>query len=244
MSTSRIYGEWNKTGRWEEEKNRAWWLWHRLAAQNEGRADFEPNNGLSQRKNEIIELWALYARMAPMVVVEIGVAQGGTFAAWCDLGNENATIIGIDRDVNDCRPRPGDPIHPDIFAGKAESTSNGGGMHVYRRANQQVIPINGWTHDSYVYDRLMNVLSGRKIDFLFHDASHEANMFEADFKRFWPLVSEGGVFAVHDIMPSANPECNKSVEWSRIRAAEDYSALYEYRGARTDDSLGIGVLIK
>jgi cephalosporin hydroxylase len=243
MSTESIYGDWDKKeSRVPGDELEA--LWHKLAAQNVGRADFEPNSGLSQRKNEIIELWQLYIRSRPRVVVEVGCAQGGTFAGWCQLGVWTNTIIGIDRDVNDCRPRPGDPVHPDIYSGPLASTTNGGGMYSLAKHGQIIHPINGWTFDPIVLETLLHLLNGRKIDFLFHDASHEAGMFARDFKMFWPLISDGGILAVHDIMPSKMQDVTKDREWQRIREQEDYSALYEYRGARTDDSLGIGVLIK
>lgn len=237
-----IYGSWDKEeSRVPRDELEA--LWHKLAAQNVGRADFEPNNGLSQRKHEIIELWQLYVRAEPCVVVEIGAAQGGTFAAWCGLGRKDATIIGIDRDVNDCLPRPGSPVHPDIYAGELHSTTNGGGMYSLRRGSQNIHPINGWTHEPRVMDELLSTLAGRKIDFLFHDASHSAEMFAKDFNLFYPLIADGGIFAAHDIQPSANPDCNKGEEWERIKRTADYSALYEWI-TKGGDSMGIGALIK
>lgn len=244
MSTERIFGSWNSPTTQAAHDGLAS-LWHKLAAQNLGNPEFKPNFGLSQRKSEIIMLWTLYRRAMPEVVLEIGVAQGGTFASWCHLGKSDAIIIGIDRDVNDCRPRQGEPVNSDIGNNSnLRLTTQGGGMYALAKDNQRIHPISGWSHEPHVMEQLLMHLAGRKIDWLFHDASHSASMFAKDFSIYWPLVAEGGVFAAHDIMPSAHPDCDKSVEWERIKREEDYSACMEFRGSRTDDSLGIGLLIK
>lgn len=243
MSTTTIFGSWDE--RPSHGSDFIGDLWHFLAAQNVGKSDFQPNSGLSQRRHEITMLWELYRRAAPKVVVEIGVAQGGTFAAWCVLGRPDATLIGIDRCVDDCRPRQGDQISPHIVHHPVNrSTTNGGGMYALGRNNQIIKPINGWSHSPAVMEELLLILQGRKIDWLWHDASHEAGMARRDFDLYWPLVAEGGVAAFHDIQPSAVPECNKSEWWAEARARTDYSACMEFLGAKGDDSMGIGVLIR
>jgi cephalosporin hydroxylase len=245
MSAESIFGGWNKprmTGDYLHERLQA--LWHTLAAQSVGTPQFEPNNGLSQRKHEICMLWALFHFLQPKVIVEVGVAQGGTFASWCTLAPPGATIIGIDQCLDDCRPRPGDPVHPSVYNGPLRMSSQGGGIYSLRKKDQTVIGINGWTHDPRVQAELAATLNGRKIDFLWHDASHEAGMTRADMVWMWPLIAEGGMIALHDIMPSQNPQCNKSVAWEDMKTTMDYSACYEFKGSRTDDSLGIGVLVR
>lgn len=189
-------------------------------------------------------LWSLFYRMQPKIVVEVGVAQGGTFAGWCKLASHDATLIAIDRCLDDARPRPGDPVHPAIYSGPLASTSNGGGIYHLRQFGQRIIGINGWSYEPHVMEKLLAELDGRKIDFLFNDASHSASMFAQDFKLYWPLVADGGIFATHDIMKSAHPDCDKNTEWERIKREEEYSACYEFLGSRHDDSMGIGVLIK
>lgn len=236
MSTENIYGGWSTE---PEATKDLHGLWMSLAAQ-EG----SPNFGLTQRRNEITELWQLYARQQPKVVVEIGVAQGGTFAGWCALGHWGTTIIGIDRDTNDCRPRPGEPANA-FFEGKQLAmTGAGGGLYHLARARQTVHAINGWTHEPKVMARLLEILDGRKIDFLFHDASHSAEMFAEDYRLYWPLIAEGGVFAAHDINHSADPKCNKRETWRAIKETATYSACYEYLPHWSVTEIGIGVLIK
>lgn len=220
-------------------------LWNYLAVQYPGTQEQQNNSGLSQRRGEWTMLCDLYRRAHPKIVVEIGVAQGGTYAGWCFLGRPDALIIGIDRDVQDCRPRAGDQVHPRICSHQINHmTLDGGGMHSLGRNNQRIIPINGWSHEESTISQLKTVLGGNKIDWLYHDASHSKEMFATDFQIYWPLIASGGVFAVHDIQESKAPNCDKSVEWERIKKEEDYSMMMEFKGSRNEDSLGIGVLIK
>lgn len=214
-------------------------LWERLAPN-----DSAVNSGLTQRRGEITELWSLYARRQPGIVLEIGTAQGGTFAGWCQLGSPDATIISIDRDTNDARPRTGEPVHPDIYTGPLANTENGGGLFCLRKYQQIIHAISGWSMDFGTTQKLREILAGRSIDFLFHDASHEANMFARDFEIYWPMVAKGGVFAAHDIAPSAAPDCNKSVAWERIKHEAEYAYRYEYMAHSSFTEMGIGVLIK
>lgn len=244
MSIDRWLGTWDLLPT-NGNKDELAQLWHYLAAQNVGTPYQQLNSGLSQRRLEITMLWELYQRVKPKVVLEVGVAQGGTFASWCYLGEPDATIIGIDRDVNDCRPRHNDPVHPMLSISKEHKTTDqGGGMMHLARHQQKVIPIKGWTTSPSVKEELNIILQGRKIDFCFHDASHEASMFKADFAWLWPLLSDGGVFASHDIMRSDDPKCNKKEAWDEIKSTTDYSALMEFTAGRSEQNMGIGVLIK
>jgi cephalosporin hydroxylase len=244
MSTERIWGGWDTPP--EQNPNAFFaFLWHHLAAQRVGTPHQVNNFGLSQRRAEITTLWELYHRAKPKVVVEIGVAQGGTWASWCYLGEPDATLIGIDRCVDDCRPRRGGPVSHTIARPSLmdKSTSQGGGMYACGKEGQKIIPINGWSYSPAVLEELTLVLKGRKIDWLFHDASHAADMSRKDYALYRPFMAEGSVMAFHDIQPSAHPDCNKSEWWDEVKAAGDYSAIFEFLGPKNSDSMGIGVII-
>ena len=121
-----------------------------------------------------------------------------------------------------------------------------GGMFSLKRqgTRQEIAAIQGWSYEDRVISALGDQLKGRKIDFMFHDASHKAEMFAKDFEIYWPLIAEGGIFASHDISPSADPNCNKSEAWNHIKATAQYSACYEYLPHPSTTEMGIGVLIK
>ena len=189
-------------------------------------------------------LATLFIFLQPIVIMEAGVAQAGTLAAWCQLAPPDATIIALDRCLDDARPRPGDPVHSSIYNGPLKSTSEGGGIYHLKKKGQIMIGVNGWTHDPAVQEKVRSVLSGRTIDFLFHDVSHSARMTREDMVWMWPLISPGGVLALHDIQPSAHPDCDKNQAWREMVDTLDYTARYEFCGNRYDDSMGVGVLIK
>jgi predicted O-methyltransferase YrrM len=244
MNTS-LFGDWEHPrmiGDYLSEKVQG--LFHALAAQSVGTPQFQPNSGMSQKKDQFCMLATLVNFLRPKVIMEVGVAQGGTLAAWCQLAPPDATIIALDKDLNDCRPRPGDPVHPSIYNGSLKMTSDGGGIYHLKQKGQTMIGINGWTHDPRVQEEVKTKLNGRTIDFCFHDASHSARMTREDMTWIWPLISPGGVLALHDIQPSAHPDCDKCVAWQEMKDTLDYSARYEFCGSRHDDSMGIGILVK
>lgn len=189
-------------------------------------------------------LWELFERSKPKVVVEIGVAQGGTFAGWCVLAPDDALLIGIDRDLNDARPRPNEPVHPSIYNGPLRDSERGGGIYSLRQRSQTVRGISGWSTEEKTFSQLMDILDGRKIDFLFCDSSHERSMFRKEFDMYFPLVAEGGIYATHDVQKSSHPDVTKWQEWEVVKATAEYSACYEYLGGRNDDSYGLGCLLK
>lgn len=244
MSVDVIFGEWNSlptSGYCDEIST----LWNELSVQNPGTPEQRNNSGLTQRRAEITMLWDLYRRARPKVVTEIGVAQAGTFAAWCFLGRPDALIIGIDRDTNDSLPRGDQQVSPKLVPKRVtKMTEQGGGLHAYGRHNQRTVAINGWSTDPKTLSQLNAVLGGRKIDWLWNDASHDAENTMKDWEAYWPLVAPGGVYAMHDIMPSTHPDCNRSEAYEKIKATADYSALFEFRGSRTDDSMGVAAFVK
>jgi predicted O-methyltransferase YrrM len=245
-----IYGQFNKP---KNENDRYEQLWHKLAPQYEDdtmKVLVTANLGMTQKKHEIIELWQLFDRMQPHVILEIGIAQGGTFAGWCQLAPDDALIIGIDRNPDDCNPRAGGHIiHRDIdnrFGCLLVSTSNGGGAYRLKRreSNQRIEIIKGWSYEETVMKRLLEVLDGKKIDWIFHDASHSEEMTSKDYELYWPLVSPGGAMAFHDISYSSVPEVSKWKWWrKRYELKLNYYVCYSYEMG-VDQSMGIGVLFK
>lgn len=248
-----IYGEFNKP---RNEKDKYEQLWHKLAPQYTDasmKVLVNANLGMTQKKHEIIELWQLFDRMQPHIILEIGVAQGGTFSSWCQLAPDDALLIGIDRSVDDCAPFSGRPVHPDLNSDPDApllKTREGGGAYRLKRrgSNQRIEMINGWTYEENVMKKLLTILNGRKIDWIFHDASHAAEMTAKDYELFWPLVAPGGAMAFHDIARSDHPDVTKWKWWEERHQNLNFYISYTYdHGKRPDgvplnQSMGIGVL--
>lgn len=239
--TDKIFGSWDAP---PKSMDHLAAMWHVLAAQNVGTADFIPNSGLSQKRHEITMLWSLFERAKPRVIVEVGVAQGGTLAGWCILAPDDACIIAIDKDLNDCRPRPNEPVHPSIYNGQLKITNEGGGAYNLKKHGQTLHCINGWSTEERTITRLHQLLDGDMIDFLWNDASHGYSDTMRDWEFYWPMVADGGIYAMHDIMPSAHPDVTRSKAFEEIKANADYSALYEFKGPRHQDSMGISAFVK
>lgn len=245
MSTERIFGGWDTSpNEGEGAMDELIYLWHMLAAQQIGKPDFQPNLGLSQRKAEIVMLWSLFQRARPRVIVEIGVAQGGTLAGWCQLATWPCTIIAIDRDLNDCRPRPGDPVHAAIYDGPLKLSSEGGGCCSLVKPHQKFFGLQGWSFQPEMVAAVEKVLNGQRIDWLFSDASHASEMFTQEFDAYWPMVSDGGVLCSHDINWSADPKCDKQKAWHEITRSAEYSARFEFHPHISVSEMSIGVLIR
>lgn len=238
MSVHKIFGDWEQLPIQGKQDDLAR-LWHKIAAQGS-----TANFGTSQRRHELIPLLELYQRAQPKIVIEVGVAQSGTMCCWTTLGTKTCTIIGVDQSLNDSRPRPGEPVDSMFYSGTLKMYDQGGGFLHLRKHQQQLYGVNGWTTEQSTKDQLARILNHRKADWIWNDASHSKELFAHDFQWLWPLLDEGGVFCAHDIMPSKADGCDKSVEWERIKREEEYSACYEFKGSRHDDSMGIGVLIK
>ena len=183
MSTDRIWGSWNEV---RVFTSRFGQLWNLLAAQNVGTPEQRNNFGLSQRRCEIEMLWSLFCDARPSVILEVGVAQGGTLAGWIHLASWDCTVIAIDRDLNDTRPRPGDPTP--FYSGPLKMYEEGGGIRSLIAPHQRFFGINGWTHDDLTKAKLNQALDGRKIDWCFHDASHFHEDAYKDFCWLWPIL--------------------------------------------------------
>lgn len=243
--TERIFGTWDTprvTGEYLHDHLQG--IFHSLAAQNVGTPQFEPNSGLSQKKDQFIMMCALFSMIKPQVIMEVGVAQGATLSAWCQLAPPDAMIIALDKDLNDARPRPGDPVHSSIYHGPLKMTSDGGGIYSLKQKGQKMVGVNGWTSDPRVQAEVVQHLNGRKVDWLFHDCSHSARMTREDMIWMWPLVADGGCLVLHDIQPSKHPDCDKCVAWREMLDTLDYSAHYELIGNRESDSMGVGILVR
>ncbi len=156
-----------------------------------------------QKQTEVVPLLELLRAEQPSVVAEIGTAYGGTFWLWCQIASPDALLISIDL--------PGD------FAG-------GGGraddvlprLRSYARGRQETCFIREDSHSPAAVDQLRRALDGRSIDFLFIDGDHSYDGAREDFERYLPYVLEGGLVALHDVLPQ--PDYGVDRLWSELRA--------------------------
>ncbi len=180
-----------------------------------------------QIPEEILGLLRILNERKPRVVIEIGTAMGGTLFLFCRVADKDATIISIDL--------PGGMF--------------GGGYYwwripLYKRftlPKQKLHLLRADSHSEETLDKVMNILGGKKADFLFIDGDHSYDGVRMDFEMFSPLVKEGGIIAFHDIVVHpAETGCKVSEFWDEIKKSK--CAYSEIVGDWNQGMDGIGLL--
>ncbi|MBB4637319.1 class I SAM-dependent methyltransferase [Longimicrobium terrae] len=147
-------------------------------------------HGAMQRTWELASLISRVAELRPGVVVEIGTHRGGTLRCWAATAAADALLVSIDLP----NPAEGMGTRPDDLL-------------AVRRALQPAQTLAEVTGDSHLpetRDRLVEILAGQSVDFLWIDGDHSEAGVRQDWALYSGLVRPGGIAALHDIHP--NPE--------------------------------------
>lgn len=179
-----------------------------------------------QIPSELTALGEILAARRPERALEIGTANGGTLFFLARLANPQATIVSVDL--------PGGK-----FGGGYSSTR----AWVYRRfarRGQRLQTLRGDSHTLDMLDRVKAVLRGQPLDYLFIDGDHTYEGVKRDFELYAPLVRQGGIIALHDIVehPPALG-CDVSRFWNQIKSQYRHVEIIENRD---EGGYGIGVL--
>ena len=140
---------------------------------------------------ELEQLLAVYERVAPARVLEVGCWHGGTLWHW--LQQPDTTVVAVDdkmRNADDWQD----------WALEAGST-----LHA----------LHGDAHDPEVVDWVRNL---GPYEFVFIDADHTYEAVKADWMNYGPMVAAGGALAFHDILP--RPGYGVSEVWSEVKAVD------------------------
>ena len=168
--------------------------------------------GATQKLVEFISLLRLLKTRKLKTVVEIGTAQGGTFYTWCKIATSDAFIISIDL--------PGGPF------GGGYTLKDVKKFKKYRKQKQKVYFLRKDSHRQDTKDRLVKILDGRKIDFLFIDGDHRYRGVKKDFQLYSPLVKQNGLVVFHDILHHPKvPACKVEKFWNEIKSKYKYIEL-------------------
>lgn len=153
-------------------------------------------------------LWLLL-RDPPKVILEIGVAKGGSIERIARVCDQEAIILGVDK----CIPRT-------VSFGE----------------KRKWIGIEGDSHSKEVMERVRGRLGGRLLDFLFIDGDHEG--VEEDFTMYGPLVRPGGWVAFHDIHDGPRGNVGIVPEfWRKIK--QHYFAIEIIAGSPGGYGIGV-----
>lgn len=86
--------------------------------------------------------------------------------------------------------------------------------------------------------KVISLLDGRLIDFLFIDGGHLYSEVGKDIRNYAGLVKEGGIIAFHDILYFSDA-CQVNPYWEKLKKEYDYVEINCGEG-----STGFGIVIK
>lgn len=180
----------------------------------------------SQIQGELAALGKILQRLRPKAALEIGTWNGGTLYILTRLADPRATIISVDL--------PGGGFGGGYSAGRA---------WLYRRMarrGQRVHTFRGDSHSDGIFSRARGALQKQPLDYLFIDGDHTYEGVKRDFELYAPLVRDGGVVALHDIVQGP-PENVGGVPtlWNEVKSRSRHIEIVQDREQK---GYGIGVL--
>ncbi len=184
---------------------------------------------LNQFKSEFLDFAKYIKQSNPKIVVEIGTKKGGSFFIWARY-LKPSHLISIDL--------PGG-IHGGGFNPKKIPFLK---YLLSDHKNSKVSIILGDSHNKNTLDKLISVLNGSQIDFLFIDGDHTYEGVKSDFEMYKGLVKKGGLIGFHDIANTDyhhNLNCYVDVLWNQIKEDHEYVEFFENKNQR---KYGIGVI--
>jgi cephalosporin hydroxylase len=180
---------------------------------------------LVQIQSEIEGLVKLVSGISPKIVCEIGTRSCGTSFLL------SQAVPGVE-----------------VFIGLDLYVSNWSQFRAFARPGQQVTALTGSSYDPTTVKRVEQILAGRKIDMLFIDGDHSYDGVKKDFDLYSPMVRQGGLIALHDIMPDHRERDGRTTGpysggvpkmWNEIKAK--YPS-HEFIGSPDQEGFGIGAI--
>jgi predicted O-methyltransferase YrrM len=142
-----------------------------------------------QVRSEIESLLRRVEADRPRTVLEIGTANGGSLFLFTRVAAEDATIVSVDL--------PGGSFGGGYSRLRTRLYSN------FARPRQRLQLLRADSHDPATRAEVERTIAGRPVDFLFIDGDHSLEGVRADFDLYVPLVRNGGLVAMHDIVPGS-----------------------------------------
>jgi predicted O-methyltransferase YrrM len=181
-----------------------------------------------QIRSEIAAFLNFLEARRPERVLEIGTARGGTFFLLSRAAAEDAQLITIDL--------PNGPFRPDSHPGRPALVRSLG------RAGQKIHVLRGDSQRVATLQRVKELLGGKMLDLLFIDGDHRYQGVKADFASYAPLVRQGGLIALHDIVPGEQKYVGGVPDfWTEVKEGR---SVREFVESWTQGGYGIAVLEK
>jgi predicted O-methyltransferase YrrM len=159
---------------------------------------------MAQARSEILQLGKILQASGPKRSLEIGTNYGGTLLLLCTLSPPGAKIISLD--LPSGQFGGGYPRHKIPL------------FRRFARTGQQLHLIRADSHSPETKDRVLQILDGDQLDYLFLDGDHTYSGVQCDFQMYSPLVRSGGIVAFHDIATyRQESKCEVARFWSEIK---------------------------
>jgi predicted O-methyltransferase YrrM len=181
-----------------------------------------------QNPAEIEELYKTVCEMAPLRVLEIGTARGGTLYLWTQAATEDATIVSVDL--------PGGEF------GGAYPACRIPFYEAFARPGQKLHLVRKDSHEPQTVEVVRDLFDDQPIDFAFIDGDHTYEGVKADFFKYGPLVRPGGMIGFHDILPRPDLlEIQVDRFWREVQEKYETKALIGPEGSGR--KIGIGLIL-
>lgn len=183
--------------------------------------------GALQKLSELTDFLRAAAKAKPKVVVEIGTARGGTLYALCQVAADDAKIISIDL--------PGGPF------GGGYTKADTKYFLSFKKPNQTIHFILKDSHKNTTVMEVTKLVGGPgKVDLLLIDGDHSYGGVSQDWTWYTPLVKQGGLVALHDIVFHKNmPDCQVDRLWLEVRDKHKSESFIDWND---HDWGGIGLI--
>jgi predicted O-methyltransferase YrrM len=193
---------------------------------------------MAQVRSEIVELGKILQASPPRQSMEIGTNYGGTLLMLCTLSQPGARIISVDLPWG--RFGGGYPLRKIPL------------FRSFPRSGQRLHLVRADSHAAETKQRVMRILAGEPLDYLFLDGDHTYDGVRRDFEMYAPLVRSGGIVVFHDIVVhQPETQCQVKKFWNEIKPQYRHREIIEGRNlaappiALTGESMetsGLGVL--
>jgi predicted O-methyltransferase YrrM len=169
---------------------------------------------MTQVRSEIVALGRILQAHAPARSLEIGTNYGGTLLLLCNVSPPRAKIISVDLPsgrFGGGYPRRKIPL-----------------FRKFPKSGQQLHLIRADSHLEETKQRVLRILGGDLLDYLFLDGDHTYEGVRQDFAMYAPLVRSGGIIALHDIAAhDRHTECQVDKLWSELKHQHRHQEIVE-----------------
>lgn len=149
---------------------------------------------------------------SPKVILEIGVAYGGSLRMWESILPEDGLLVGVDISPETIPRITGEVSVPQLQADSKGwrcdwEVEDRGGQIYKLKSPKEVYVVVGDSSSPKVGAKVRSVLQYRYIELFFHDGQHYGPTPVWDFAMYQRMIRTGGLVCIADLYWMDNPNC-------------------------------------